>query len=423
MSTVISASRQWGGRRIFLATLTALSVIAFFALLYRFYMVVFLFFIAYSLAVVVDPLVTWLQRRGIRREFSLILLYALLALVVIALIWTLTPVLIDQGRAVLEDIPTLYSALQENLRNQPIGLLRGVGRALPSDLAVPDFAAILRVSGETPDTAPFATTESAVRVVFAALSVFLMAYFWTLEGDWIVRRLVLQTPADRRTAVRTMIVEVQGKINGYFRGQVVLCGAVGLLSTLAFFVIGIPNAFLLGLLMALFEAVPVVGPILGAIPAVLMTVSTAPEKVIWVIGAILVIQVAESNLLVPRVMDRAVGVNAIVSLLAISAFGALFGFAGAVLAVPLAAILQILLTRLLFDADNLQNASTPAATPPERNQRAVLQLQARELATDARKLARASADRLPPQDETVLDEVESIARKFDLYLSSQGGQR
>ena len=91
------------------------------------------------------------------------------------------------------------------------------------------------------------------------------------------------------------------------------------------------------------------------------------------IGAVIVIQVAESNLLVPRVMDKAVGVNAIVSLLAIAAFGALFGFAGALLAVPLAAVLQILFSRLFFDSarDSRPVTQRVALAQPERHRCAV----------------------------------------------------
>ena len=95
-------------------------------------------------------------------------------------------------------------------------------------------------------------------------------------------------------------------------------------------------------LAGLMEIVPLVGPALGAIPALLVAASTDPTKVIWVLGAYILIQFAESHFLVPRVMDRTVGVNPVASLLAFVAFGAIFGFAGAILAVPLAAVVQLI---------------------------------------------------------------------------------
>jgi hypothetical protein len=156
-----------------------------------------------------------------------------------------------------------------------------------------------------------------------------------------------------------------------------------------------------------------------------MAASSAPDTVPWVIGAVILLQVAESNLLVPRVMDRAVGVNAIVSLLAIAAFGALFGFAGALLAVPLAAVLQILVSRLLFEPGdtNGTNSSAEAFSPPQRHRWARLQFESQELAQDARRLARTYDGLNDDTSELILDEVEAIARRLDEYLASQEFRR
>ncbi len=407
------------GRRILLGTLVVLGVVAVFALLYRFYMVVFLFFVAFSLAVVFEPLANWLQRRGLRREFGLLLVYTVLAAALVLLLASVIPVLVDQTRALLEQFPALYAGLLETLRNQPVGLLRGIARVLPAEVDLPELAGLLQPDNGTTDASPLLSVVTALRILFAVIAVFLMAYFWTLEGDRVVRYAVLRVPPERRGTVRTMIAEIQGKINGYFRGQLILCGTIGLLSGLAYFAIGLPNALLLGVLMAIFEAVPVVGPFLGAIPALLMAASIAPDKVLWVAGAIVVIQVAESNLLVPRIMDKAVGVNAVVSLLAITAFGALFGFAGALLAVPLAAILQILTVRLLFEPTVEPQRATSTAAPGQRDRWAVWQRQAQELAIDARKLARTDSAPLDSGDEIALDTVEMMARQVDLYIAQQ----
>jgi len=415
-----NTAAPWTARRILLATLTILGVVAGFALLYRFYMVVFLFFIAFSLKVAFDPAVNWLRQRGVRREIGMAIIYALLALALVLLVWTIVPPSVEQARTVAGQLPEHYTALRTGLITHPIGLVRGVGLVLPRELSLPALAALAPSSGEDAAPDPWAMPMTAVQVGFAFVSVFVMAYFWSLEGDSIVRRLLLQAPAARREEIRTLIAEIQGKINGYFRGQLVLCSSIGVMSAVAFFLIGVPNALLLGLLMALFEAVPVVGPVLGAIPALLMAASAAPDKVLWVLGAVVAIQVVESNLMVPRVMDKAVGVNAIVSMLAIAAFGALFGFAGALLAVPLAAILQILFSRLVLDAGQGAAASRPAApASAARHRWSLLQHQTQEVARDARKLAGTYDERHDGQAELMLDELELLAQRFDTYLATQ----
>ena len=233
-----------------------------------------------------------------------------------------------------------------------------------------------------------------------------------------MRKLLLRVPQERREEVRKVIGEMEGKIGAYFRGQIILCVIVGVMSGLAFFWLAVPNALVLGGLMGIFEALPVIGPTLGAVPAILMTLAVAPEKALWVIIALTAIQGIENNLLVPRIMDQSVGVNAIVSILAIAAFGLLFGLGGAILAIPLAAMLQILLKRFLFTiaTPDEVNESNPLTPPNSRDQIGKLRLEAQELAQDVRKQAR-SESALPEDDnEHIEDLIEAIAVDLDSWL-------
>ena len=175
-----------------------------------------------------------------------------------------------------------------------------------------------------------------------------------------------------------------------------------------------------------------VGPLLGAIPALLMTMGAEPDKVLIVAGVLLAIQVAENNWLVPRVMDESVGVNAIVSLLALGAFGALFGFVGALLAVPLAAALQIILQRLLFAVPISAEMPVVPALPTDmsRSKLGVLRLEANRVAEAIRRQGRQTPDgdsrdttatRL--QDDRIADEIENIALDLDALLAEGEANR
>jgi predicted PurR-regulated permease PerM len=261
------------------------------------------------------------------------------------------------------------------------------------------------------------------RIFLALFGVFALAYYWMLEGGLLLRRLVLRAPAGQRSELRAIIAEIEAKIGSYFRGQLILCVIVGLLSMIAFLLLGVPNALLLGVLMGLFEAIPVIGPTLGAVPAIVFTLASAPEMTLWVIGALIAIQVAENNFLVPRVMGGSVGVNAVVTLLAIAAFGGLFGVAGAILAIPLAAILQILLDRLLFNTPlNAEaNASVTDTQESGRGQIGVWRLEAQHLAQAAREGPTGASDAngvpLDLEAEQTADDVESIAAELNLLLA------
>ena len=158
-----------------------------------------------------------------------------------------------------------------------------------------------------------------------------------------------------------------------------------------------------------------IGPFLGACPAALVGLSIAPHKLIWVIVATVVIQQLENLLLVPRIMRKAVGVNPFVTLLALFAFSSLFGIAGALMAIPMAAIIQLLLNRFVFH---------PAAMEPEvsagRDYASRLRYETQDLAQDLRKQARLNkggSDLSLKQIDHVMDEIEGITTDLDALLA------
>ncbi len=185
---------------------------------------------------------------------------------------------------------------------------------------------------------------------------------------------------------------MESKVGFYLAGQGVLCLVIGSMALVAYLLIGLPNVLVLALLAGVMEAVPLVGPLLGAIPAALVALSIAPSKLVWVIVATLVIQQVENSVLVPRIMRKAVGVNPFVSLLAIFAFSSLFGIAGALMAIPIAAMLQLLLDRFIFHPD-----TSGSEVSAGRDYASRLRYEAQDLAQDLRKQARPQERRLGPE--------------------------
>ncbi|MDI9546576.1 MAG: AI-2E family transporter [Chloroflexota bacterium] len=426
----------WTMRQVIAATLTALGVALAFVLVYRFYMVVFIFFGAAALEVAMRPAVLWLEARGLRRWLGVLLVYALLLALIVLLIWLTAPLLVAQSGAIVERLPDDYQQLRNWLGESSSRLARSLGAALPVEIPLAEV--ISGPGAAPPPPAADAEANSAVEREaateaastwailrlgaygsFVTLVILALSFYWTLEREVITRRLEMRIPRQRREQARALILEVEGKIGGYFRGQIILCVIVGVVSVLAFWLIGVPYALVLGVLMGIFEAVPVIGPILGAAPAIVITLATAPDKVIWTVAALVAIQVLEGNLLVPRVMDQSVGVNAIVSILAITAFGALFGIAGAVLAIPLAAILQILINRALFNLPMPEDAlsTTSGAGAGKRDRLALLRMETHELIQDVRKLVRSGGDdQADAAGEEAEDIIEDVAQALDAVL-------
>jgi len=141
------------------------------------------------------------------------------------------------------------------------------------------------------------------------------------------------------------------------RGQLILMSAIGVATGVTYSLLGLPSALLLGLIAALAEAVPIVGPLLGAIPAVLVAATISPELALAVAGIYLVLQLIEGNVLVPLVMRNTAGISPFLVILSVLIGGAVGGFVGALLAVPIAAAGEVLI-------EGLQAREVPIAQDP-----------------------------------------------------------
>ena len=255
----------------------------------------------------------------------------------------------------------------------------------------------------------------AAKVIFIAIAILVLAFYWTLDGPRTIKSLLLLVPQNQRDSISELVSAMETKVGLYMAGQGILCLAIGIMALVAYLLIGLPNALVLALLAGVLEVVPMIGPLLGAIPAMLVALSLAPDKLVWVIVATVIIQQLENSLLVPRVMSKAVGVNPFVSLLAFFAFSSLLGIAGALMAIPLAAIIQLLLDRLVFHP-----GVTEAEGAPGRDTTSRLRYEAQDLAQDLRKQARLNvggSDLRVKQIDQVLDEIETITTDLDTLLA------
>ena len=227
--------------------------------------------------------------------------------------------------------------------------------------------------------------STAANSIFTAMAILLLAVYWTLYGTRTIQSLLLLVPSSQRESISELISAMETKLSSYIAGQAVLCLVIGVMAFIAYMLIGLPNALVLALVAGLMEAVPMVGPLLGAVPAAVIALSIAPSKLIWVVVATVVIQQLENTLLVPRVHRKSVGVNPFVSLLAIFAFSSLFGITGALMAIPMAAIIQLLLDRFVFHP-----AAAGAGGLAGRDHASRLRYEVQELAQGMRTTERGS---------------------------------
>jgi predicted PurR-regulated permease PerM len=229
-------------------------------------------------------------------------------------------------------------------------LLQNIGWRFPEELTLltnrnSDTGEVLTQVSQT-----FIYTNLVLKGILGTLAIFLLAYYWTQESSLVIRALLRLFPSQRRKGMREFLQLVESKLGGYIRGQGLLCIVVGSAAFIAYAMIGLPYILVLAIFAGVMEMVPIFGPALGAIPAFLVALSVAPEKAVWVVVATIVIQMLEHAVLVPRIMRNSLGVNPIIVLLSLIAFSSVFGVAGGLLALPLAAIIQLVVSRVVLMA-------------------------------------------------------------------------
>jgi predicted PurR-regulated permease PerM len=408
---------DWSFRRVVWATLVLISVILGFWLFYRFNQVVFILFIAIVIGTVIRPLVTWLHQRGLPRIAGVILVYLLLFILLTGFVLLLSPLIVEQSATIAAAVPGYYQTLREWMLNYPNQLIVRLSNFLP--VTLPNLK-----SGTTQPTGEDVMASAgqvlgyitlAAHFFFTVLVTLVLAFYWTLDGPRIIQSFLMLVPQDRRENIKELVSAMETKVGYYVVGQGILCMVIGVMALVAYLLIGLPNALVLAFVAGVLEAVPMVGPLLGAVPAALVALSIGPDKLVWVIVATVIIQQLENSLLVPRVMSKAVGVNPFVTLLALFAFSSFFGIAGALMAIPMAAIIQLVLNHFVFH---------PTTIEPEisagRDYASRLRYDAQDLAQDLRKQARlkkGGSDQRIKQIDQVMDEIETITTDLDALLS------
>ena len=403
-----------GRGRIVGGTIISAAVIAGFGLAYLFGNVLFSLFIGVVLATALKPFIDGLQRCGLRQPVAVGAVYICMILLLTIVLVVGVPPLASRVRELTGEIPWAQQQAHQWLDKAGdvpwANLTRRLVAALPVGHAPIEIEQSLTTVGET---ASYLTI--AAYGLMQACMIVLLAFYWSLQEDRTIRWLLLLLPVERRKGARETVEEIEGKVGAYLRGQGLVCLAMTVMAAVVYGLLGLRYVLVLSLIAGLMEVMPVLGPLIGALPPLVVALFTDPAKTPWVLGAAILMQQAESYLIVPPIMDKSVGVHPIVTLLAIAAFGSLLGIAGAILAIPLAAIVQVLLNRFV-----LGPAVTQRESPSGRGALSVLHYDTQKLLLDIRQ--RDKSEISEGNIGNFAEELESIAHDLDQGLKDVEGQ-
>ena len=284
-----------------------------------------------------------LYRRKVPRAISVALIFLAGVAVLGAGGYLLFPVLAEQATQLASALPGALSQLVERSRSlaQGFGLnIGGGGEISPSTLA----SAGRRVLGGALGVFGGLAAFFAALIVLVFVPLYLAAMPEPVVG-WIVRLY----PPERRQGVRGLLSEARTSLLGWLGGQLVSMTVIGVLSTAALYLIGVPGALFLGIFTGLVCFVPLVGPVVSAVPPLVLAFAGNPIDALWVLLAYVAIQQVESNLLTPLVMRQAASLHPAIVIAAVTVAGTAFGILGTLLAVPAMVVAGVLVDGLWFE--------------------------------------------------------------------------
>ena len=284
------------------------------------------------LAYLLVPFVHFLIKGKCSNRLAVWIVFITLAGLIGTLFQWGVPALLKEWKHFLEHLPSLVQQFSNwNLKLD--GFLSGMPKPLHSmiDEAIERFGQRIEMRAEE----ILGGIDHSFKWIIALTLVPFMTFYLLKDritiGEWLFKFV----SDKRKEKVLSVVKDIDKRLGGYVRGQLWLCLAVGAVSTVALFLIDVPYAIPLGAIMGLFNVIPYVGPVIGALPAVLVASTVSGSLLVWVIAITFVIQMLESHLLAPWIMGRNVHIHPVVIMLLLLLGGELAGVLGLIIAVPL----------------------------------------------------------------------------------------
>jgi len=307
-----------------------------------------LIYISVLLAIGLGPLVHRIERvlpggRHLPTWFAILLVYGSVVAVLTLVGLLVVPPLIEQAQALWAQLPTLLDDAQNVLIRY-----RLLGHRVTLEEAVRNAPGPGDAVG---------TVATALNFAFGGLvalvTVLILTFYLLVESDSLFAGFARLFPRAERPRVEKVATQISTKVSAWLNGQLMLAGTIGMTAAIGLYFLGVPYFYVLALLAALGEMIPVVGPVFSAVPAIAVAFTVSPRTAIITAIFMVAQQQFENHFLVPKVMERQVGVSAVTVIAALLIGGSLLGILGAILAVPTAAILQVVVQALLDERDRL----------------------------------------------------------------------
>jgi predicted PurR-regulated permease PerM len=329
-------------------------------LVYQIPQIVLLFLLTLLFAIVLSGPVNYLARRGLPRGLGILMVFGGLALLLWLLGRWIVPVIGYQARQFIEDFPLLLVQIQDSLTSlqSTFGLENAVN--LDQEGLLERGRSV--ISGHTTVSSVVEIGRSIAEVASLSVVALIVTVYLVAQPSQLTHGFVSLFPARNREKVEVVLGEMYNAVQKWAVGEISAMLIIGILTSVALAVIGIPYAIFIGVLSGFLAFIPLLGVLVSIIPPILLALATNPILVVWVILSYVVIHQIEAHVIQPVVMSRAVSLHPVIVVFAILIMGTLFGFVGLLLAVPLVAALSVMVRELWIT--RMDKLGPDTRTPP-----------------------------------------------------------
>lgn len=318
---------------------------------------------AIVIASAIEPMTLWFTRHKVPRTIGVIIIYLSIAIVIFGVVYLVLPSLLSDTAGFLSQAPQYADTVDAGTLLERFNittdstLLQGISDTLSAGDLVSGLRTFIAIPGGV-----FKIVSSIFGGVFSFVLVIVLSFYFAVQERGIEQFIQIVAPAGKQAYAIDLWQRSQRKIGQWMQGQLLLMLLVGVLVFLGLTILGVKHAFLFALLAGAFEVIPLFGPVLASIPPLLVAFSDGGvSSVLMVAGLFVIIQQFENHLIYPLVVNKVVGIPAMVVILALVVGGQLGGLLGALLSVPIAAALM----ELFHDVKQRALRANAAAAPHE----------------------------------------------------------
>lgn len=301
--------------------------------------------VAIVIASSIDSWVDWLQKKRVPRWLSVLSIFTVLIGLIVLIFSMLIPPIVEQIQQLVGVLPQYFDIVIEQF-----GRLEGlVGEGVYENIK--NVATSFGDEFGNSAGGIIDTITGLFGGIFSAIIVIVLAFYFTVEEDSLKKFIKSLIPLKHRLYTDDLVSRIQIQIGRWLRGQLLLGLVVGVLYYIGLSLLGVKYALVIALLGGLLEIIPYIGPIMAAIPAIFIALAQSPYLALLVLALYIIVQQLENHLLVPKIMQRVIGLNPLITIIVILVGTKIAGILGGVLAVPIATALQVFMKDIFESKD------------------------------------------------------------------------